>query len=137
VQLAQEQRGPWHASYLDVLATPGYAAEIAKKHAAATKRKRNPVPAVERAARLYERFTGHKGQVVARITKPRYPDAVTVIGECDGVLYTTVRDGEIESYIHRFKSKARPLLCVDQDGKTLYLLGGAYRFTDRGIIDDE
>jgi hypothetical protein len=106
------------------------------------RRKRNPLSdnqrsAVSRAARLYEQFTGHAGEIVARITKPRYPDAVTVIGECDGVLYTTVRDGKTESYIHRFKRKARPLLCVDQDGQTLYLLGGAYRFTDRGIVDDE
>lgn len=91
---------------------------------------------LQEAARLYERFTGHPGKLVARIPKPRYPNAVVVIGECDGVLYTTVRDGQLESYVHRFKSKSRPLLCVSQDGTTLYLLGGAYRFTERGIVDE-
>ena len=91
--------------------------------------------AVRNAATLFEDFTGHTGRVVAKIKKPVYPDAVVVIGECDGVLYTTVRDGETESYIHRFKACSRPLLCSSADGKTLYLLGGAYRFTDRGIID--
>lgn len=91
--------------------------------------------AVGRAAALYQDFTGHAARVLARIKKPVYPDAVVVIGECDGLLYTTVRDGEVESYIHRFRKKSRPLLCCSEDGHTLYLLGGAYRFTDRGIID--
>ena len=91
--------------------------------------------AVHSAQMLFEDFTGHAGRVVAKIKKPVYPDAVVVIGECDGVLYTTRRDGKMESYIHRFKARSRPLLCSSADGKTLYLLGGAYRFTDRGIID--
>jgi len=107
-----------------------------------SKRRRNPGvkarvrAALENAAALYSDFTGHVARVVARIEKPVYPDAVVVIGECDGILYTTVRDGETESYIHRFRKKSRPLLCVNQDGKTLYLLGGAYRFTERGIVDE-
>lgn len=110
------------------------------------RKRRNPVPpasstrdsvkaAALRAARQFEDFTGHPGKTIARIEKPVYPDAVSVIGECDGVLYTTVRDGEKEAYIHRFRKTSRPLLCVSPDGKTLYLLGGAYRFTERGIVD--
>jgi hypothetical protein len=110
-------------------------------------RRRNPVPAssaLERrraellaAARLREDFTGHRPRAkdVVRIAKPVYPDAVVVIGECDGVQYTTVRDGEVESYIHRFGKNSRPLLCSSPDGKQLFLLGGAYSFTDRGIVD--
>lgn len=114
-----------------------------------TKRRarRNPVPAssalgarraqVLAAARLREDFTGHAPRMrdVVKIPKPEYPDAVLVVGECDGILYTTVRDGEVESYIHRFRKKSRPLLCASPDGKTLYLLGGAYSFTERGIVD--
>lgn len=108
--------------------------------------RKNPVPKssarrgkrvqVLKAARLLEDFTGSKPDNVVRIPKPSYPDAVTVIGECDGILYTTVRDGELEKYIHRFAAKSRPLLCSSPDGKQLFLLGGAYNFTDRGIVDD-
>ena len=90
---------------------------------------------LRRAAALYEDFTGHAAEVVARIRKPVYPDAVLVIGDCDGILYTTVRDGKTERYIHEFKATSRPLFCVSPDGKTLYLLGGAFSFTERGIVD--
>lgn len=90
---------------------------------------------LRRAAELYEAFTGHNARVVAEIAKPVYPDAVLVVGKCDGILYTTVRDGKTERYIHEFKASSRPLFCVSPDGKSLILLGGAYRFTDRGIVD--
>jgi hypothetical protein len=91
---------------------------------------------LQRAAALYEDFTGHRAKVVAKVKKPRYPDAVLVVGDCDGILYTTVRDGKVERYIHEFKKDSRPLFCVSPDGKTLILLGGAYSFTDRGIVDE-
>lgn len=91
---------------------------------------------LKRAARLYEDFTGHEAEIVAKVKKPVYPDAVLVVGDCDGILYTTVRDGKVERYIHEFRQKSRPLFCVSPDGKTLLLLGGAFQFTDRGIVDD-
>ena len=106
--------------------------------------RKNPVPALRvtattqqlrAAARLYEDFTGHSAEIVAKVKKPVYPDAVLLIGECDGILYTTVRDGKKEAYIHKFKVSSRPLFCVSPDGKTLYLLGGAFSFTERGIVD--
>ena len=52
-----------------------------------------------------------------------------------GVLYTTVRDGKEEKYIHQFKAKDKPLLCVTPDGTQILLVGGAYDFTERGIVD--
>lgn len=90
---------------------------------------------LEEAGELFERFTGHKAQIVDRIPLPAHPDVLVAIGSCDGILYTTVRDGRTESYIHRFKRSARPLFCVAPDGSTLYLLGGDYDFTERGIVD--
>ena len=50
-------------------------------------------------------------------------------------MYDTVRDGESEKYIHRFKKRSRPLLVSSSDGKSLHILGGEYEFTDRGIVD--
>ena len=58
-----------------------------------------------------------------------------VIGECDGVLYTTVRDGVTERYIHEFASGDKPLLCVSPNGKQMLFVGGRYVFTERGIVD--
>lgn len=98
-------------------------------------RQRRTRGAVESAADLYERFTGHDGEVIGRFRVPDMPAALAVIGECDGVLYTTVRDGQTERYIHTFRAKDRPLLCVSPNGTQLFLIGGRYVFTERGIVD--
>lgn len=100
--------------------------------------KNNPrerIVEVKRAAELYEKFTGHGGETIARVRAPKIPKAVAVIGECDGILYSTVRDGVLEKYIHKFKKSARPLFCVSPDGKQIFLIGGEFRFTERGIVD--
>lgn len=88
-----------------------------------------------RAARLYERFTGHDVEELGKVNMPPMPKVVAVIGECDGVLYTTTRDGALEKYIHEFADKDKPLLCVSPNGRQLLLVGGAYLFTERGIVD--
>lgn len=100
----------------------------------------NPVPPSSKArlnaaARLYEEFTGHSPEFIDRVSVPDV-DTALVIGDCDGVLYSTVRDGKQERYIHEFKHQARPLLCCASDGQSLLLLGGGFQFTDRGIVDD-
>ena len=64
------------------------------------------------------------------------PDVLIGIGEVDGIMYSTVRDGVLEKYVHRFAKKARPLFAVSHDGKQLFMLGGAYNFTERGIVDE-
>lgn len=66
----------------------------------------------------------------------RAPKTGLVIGELDGVLYTTVRDGKREKYIHRFRKNSRPLLVSAHDGKSLHILGGEYEMTERGIVDN-
>lgn len=103
-------------------------------------RKPNPVPPshhVQRrdAADLYKRFTGHEALEEVKIDKPVLPDVMLVVGDIDGIMYTTVRDGVVEKYVHQFKKKARPLFCVSHDGKQIHLIGGEYDFTERGIVD--
>lgn len=99
--------------------------------------KKNPVPPsqLEKAKMLYERFSGHEGRVVASIDKFTLPDVMCLIGEVDFIGYTTIRDGVVEKYIHRFRAKSRPLFTVTPDGKQIVVLGGAYDFTERGIVD--
>lgn len=94
---------------------------------------------LKQGARLYQEFTGHGDEFeVHRVNVPGFPASLSklvAIGECAGILYDTVRDGEIEKYIHRFRKGSRPLFCVTPDGNQIVLLGGAYKFTDRGIVD--
>lgn len=90
---------------------------------------------IARASRLYEDFTGEAPESVVSVPQVRMPDVAVAIGTCDGILYTTVQDGKLVRYIHEFKAKARPTFAVSPDGKQLLLLGGAYNFTERGIVD--
>ena len=103
-------------------------------------RQRNPVAPLLRRAKLanagelYAEFTGHTPEHVDTHTWD-VPDVAAKIGECDGVMYTTVRDGKTEKYLHKFAKKSRPLLAVSSDGQQLVLVGGKYQFTEAGIED--
>lgn len=101
-------------------------------------RKRNPAPRnkyVNQAMELFEDFRGENPESVERINIPIAKAGMT-IGPCDGIMYTTRRDGKVEKYIHRFKKSARPLLIASHDGEQLYIVGGQYTFTERGIVDN-
>ena len=113
-------------------------------------RPKNPVPpsskagvvsfadrdAISRAADLYERFSGHEAEAIGKVRVNPMPKVGVAIGEVDGILYTTVRDGVLEKYIHKFRKADKPLFVVSPDGKSLHLVGGNYTFTERGIVDD-
>lgn len=102
-----------------------------------TDRKPNPVPPSEiaQARKLFEDFTGHTVTEITRLDLPPTPKVGLAVGTCDGILYTTERDGKIEKYIHTFKKNARPLFAVSHDGLQLLLIGGKYEFTEAGITD--
>ena len=85
--------------------------------------------------RIFSNFTGHRAGVVATIEAPKMPAALAVIGDVDGIMYSTVRDGKLEKYIHKFHKPARPLFCVNADGTQIFFIGGEYDFTERGIVD--
>lgn len=89
---------------------------------------------INKAISLFRRFRGEEPKFIDSHSLP-VSDVCMLIGKCDGVLYTTSRDGRTERYIHKFTGKSRPLLIASWDGKQLYLLGGAYDFTDEGIVD--
>lgn len=90
---------------------------------------------IRKAIALFKDFRGENAEYIDTIDLPDYKEAI-VVGYCDAIMYTTSRDGKIEKYIHKFKRKARPLLCASFDGKQLLLVGGSYDFTDRGIVDN-
>ena len=89
---------------------------------------------MDAAAKRLEDFSGHKPTQVTRFKEPSTREGL-IFGELDGVLYTTVRDGKREKYVHKFRAKSRPLLAASSDGKKLHIVGGQYEFTEAGIED--
>lgn len=90
--------------------------------------------AVQKAARLYEDFTGHDARYIESV-RLDVPPVVMLIGELDAVLYSCVRDGKLEHYKHTFRKSSRPLLVSASDGKSLHIVGGRFSMTNRGIVD--
>lgn len=92
-------------------------------------------PELRKGADLFERFTGHAAEFAGRVKVKDPPRVGVVVGTLDFVGYTTVRDGEVEKYIHKFRAADKPMLVVAPDGRSLHLVGGRYVFTERGIVD--
>lgn len=88
------------------------------------------------ACKLYENFSGHEAEEIGTVELPDMPKSLLVIGHIDGIMYSAMRDNVLEKYLHEFKQKARPLFCVSPDGSQIILLGGAYNFTELGIVDE-
>lgn len=88
---------------------------------------------VVRAQMLFRKFfrrDARDGEIVDIAT--REPETVLVIGQLDGIIYRSETDDK--PLIHRFKASDRPLLLVSFDGRQIYVLKGAYRFTERGFV---
>ena len=97
--------------------------------------KRNARSERQKAALLYERFTGHEAEPLFTVDIPPPPSHVAIIGSLTAVCYSTVRDGRAEDYIHEFAEKDQPLLAVSPNGRQLFIVEGRYRFTSLGIVD--
>lgn len=99
----------------------------------------NPVrkPAdTERARRLLEGFTESPAAFTKLVDMADFRVGFTP-GRILGIIYETRIAGEPKRYIHHFhKVKSRPLLVISSDGKQFRSLGGGFRFTDRGFVDD-
>lgn len=89
---------------------------------------------IRKAIELFEDFTGDEADYSEKHDY-EIPDVGIEIGTVDGIMYTTIRDGIEEKYIHEFKKNSRPLLAVSYDGKQLIVVGGSYQFTEKGIED--
>lgn len=101
--------------------------------------KANPVPLskrakIKQAESLFADFTGHVPDR-RKTVRLNVPDVALHIGPVDGIMYTTVRDGKTEHYVHEFKGRARPHLAVTPDGQQMVMIGGSFQFTERGFED--
>lgn len=93
------------------------------------------VAAMSRAAKAFEDFTGRKPAHVSRVRLPDRDVSGWEMGPLVGVAYEAKRDGATKQYFHEFKPSARPRLIAQDDGTQLYIAGGRYKVTDRGVED--
>lgn len=87
-----------------------------------------------RGRRLYARFNQFGPSRLARVSQRRVmPPVVVELGELVGVVYRSDKwqPGRPRTYIHFMED--RPRLVSDVDGTQLYVVGGSYRVTPRGI----
>ncbi len=88
-----------------------------------------------RAKQGFRDFTGHEPKKTLRTKLDDRDIAGYALGDMVGVAYEATRDGVKDQYFHRFKKSARPKLVSKSDGSQLYIAGGKYKVTDRGVED--
>lgn len=83
---------------------------------------------------LYDQFHGFPARALCRVRCRReIPDVLVDLGELRAVVYRSDRGspGRHRTYVHFLESS--PRLACDAAGRQLYVLGGDYRVTRRGI----
>jgi len=83
---------------------------------------------------LFEKFHTFVPKILQRLKLNRIiPPVVVQLGELKGVIYSSDRwsPGRKRTFIH-FMEKP-PKLASDPQGRQLYILGGRYRVTAKGI----
>lgn len=111
---------------------PTYVIETQRDHAGIT---RNPTNRTyRRAVKLFRDFHGEHPKYVDEWTVS-VPTMAMQVGKVTGILYKARMDGKEQEFLHEFSGQSRPTLAASADGTQLLLLGGTYRFTERGIVD--
>lgn len=88
---------------------------------------------VENAKKLYRNFREREPTKIGRVSIPRAPKAVMVLGYLSAIEYDTTIGSRAQGYRHSFKGSSKPMLC--SDGKRLYIVRGRFKVTSRGIVD--
>ena len=86
------------------------------------------------AQELFERFHSFAPPKMLRRRCPRLlPRVLVNLGELRGLIYSSDKEqcGRPRTFIHFMETP--PLLATDPKGKQLYIVGGNYRVTSRGI----
>lgn len=88
----------------------------------------------EQALDLYNSFRETDARKINSV-RLVVPGLVVAVGHVEYVGYRTSHNFKTTLYRHDFAPGSRPLLCASPNGKQLFLLGGRYDFTGRGIVD--
>jgi hypothetical protein len=89
---------------------------------------------VKQAIELFSSFRERKPTRIGRAVL-KVPTVVACMGYVEGIDYRTTHGKKTELYHHDFAAGSRPLLCVSSDGRQVLLVGGRYKWTERGIVD--
>jgi len=87
-----------------------------------------------KAIKIYKDFREKNPQTLS-VFEVDVPSAVACIGHVESIDYRTTHGKKLALYRHDFSPGSRPLFCVAADGRSLWLLGGRFKFTERGIVD--
>lgn len=93
-----------------------------------------PCDCLNAARTLFERFHRFAPPELRRAKCHRFiPPVLMHVGELRGLIYRSDRGqcGSPRTFIHFLRTPAR--LACDPEGRQLYVLGGHYRVTPRGI----
>jgi len=83
---------------------------------------------------LYHAFNGFEPSHAVKVSHHRViPPVVVELGELVGVMYRSDKGqpGQTRTYIHRMENP--PRLVSNVEGTQLYIVGGSYQVTSRGI----
>lgn len=89
---------------------------------------------VQRGIDLYHGFNGFEPAHAVKVHHPRViPPVVVELGELVGLIYRSDKrqPGQPQTYIHRMENP--PRLVSNIEGTQLYIVGGSYQVTPRGI----
>jgi hypothetical protein len=89
---------------------------------------------IQAGAQLYRRFNRFTPERYERVQHSRLiPPVVVELGELVGIIYRSSKwqPGEPRTYIHFMEDP--PHLVSNVEGSQLYIVGGSYRVTERGI----
>jgi hypothetical protein len=89
-----------------------------------------------RGVALFRRFNGYGPARVVRVGHPRIvPPVLVELGDLIGLIYRSSKGhpGAARPYIHLMEDP--PGLMSNAEGTQLYIVGGTYHVTERGIED--
>ena len=93
-----------------------------------------PTHNMQRGRGLYHAFNGFEPSQLVKVHHPRViPPVVVELGELVGLMYRSDKGqpGQPRTYIHRMENP--PRLVSNIAGTQLYIVGGSYKVTPRGI----
>lgn len=87
-----------------------------------------------KAVRLYRAFREAEPRR-AQHYRLKLPKALARMGPCEFIGYMTTHRGKVKLYWHQFEVGSRPILYAGPRRQQLFLIGGRYGVTGRGITD--
>ncbi len=83
----------------------------------------------------YRQFREAEPDGIRKVSVAPPPKALWRLGICEFIGYMTTHQGKPALYVHHFAPGSRPVLVASVRRNGLYLMGGRFRVTDRGITD--